>query len=174
MMSSFLEKMFFIEGLIFGIIGILFFIFPIETIIGLSTMIAILFMIVGILTIVRGYRKEGRLFFIFNGIINILFGLILWLYPVSTINTLIMVYGIWVLVRGGYLLIMSLKNGHFGVNVYTVYNIIIIIFGIIVVFQPFSVLLTAPYFIGTALIVTALGEIYLGMKLRDTFNNRLI
>lgn len=168
-MSSFLEKMFLIEGLIFGVIGILFFIFPIETIVSLSTMIAVLFIIIGISTIVRGSKREGKLFFIFNGVINILFGLVLWLYPISTINTLIMVYGIWVLIRGAYLLVMSFKNGHFGVNVYTVYNIIIIIFGILVVFQPFSILMSVPYFIGTALLVTALGEIYLGIKLKDTF-----
>lgn len=168
-MSSFLEKMFLIEGLIFGIIGILFFIFPIETIISFSTIIAILFIIVGISTIVRGNQRQGKAFFIFNGIINILFGLVLWLYPISTINTLIMVYGIWVLLRGAYLLVMAFRNGHFGANVYTVYNIILLIFGVLVVFNPFTVLISAPYFIGTALIITALGEVYLGVKLKDTF-----
>ena len=83
-MTSFLEKMFIVEGIIFGIIGLLFFIIPVETIISLSTLIAILFIIVGVLTILRSKEREGKLFFIFNGIINILFGLVLWLYPIST------------------------------------------------------------------------------------------
>ena len=64
---------------------------------------------------------------------------------------------------------ISIRNGYFGFNIYTVSNAILVIFGAIVVFQPFSALITAPYFIGTALIVTALGEIYLGVKLKDTF-----
>ena len=64
---------------------------------------------------------------------------------------------------------MSLTRGYFGLNAYTVYNVILILFGVIVVFQPFTVLMTAPYLIGTALIVTAVGEIYLGIKLKDTF-----
>ena len=168
-MTSFLEKMFIVEGILFGIIGLLFFVFPLQTIISLSALIAILFIVVGISTIIRSRQRDGRVFFIFNGIINILFGLVLWLYPISTINTLIMVYGIWVLLRGGYLLVMTFRNGHFGANVYTVYNIILLIFGVLVVFNPFTVLISAPYFIGTALIITALGEVYLGVKLKDTF-----
>lgn len=168
-MTSMLEKMFIIEGSIFAIIGVLFFIFPIQTIISLSTLIAFLFIVVGILTIIRSGKNEGRGFYIFNGIINILFGLVLWLYPISTIDLLLVVYGVWVLVRGLYLMFMSFRNGHFGFNTYTVYQAILVIFGAIVVFQPFSALITAPYFIGIALLVMAFGEIYIGIKLKDTF-----
>lgn len=168
-MTSFLEKMFIVEGILFGIIGLLFFIFPLQTIISLSALIAILFIVVGISTIIRSRQRDGRVFFIFNGIINILFGLVLWLYPISTIDLLIVVYGIWVLVRGAYLMFMSFRNGHFGWNAYTVYNAILVIFGVLVIFQPFSVLITAPYFIGAALILTAISEIYIGVKLKDTF-----
>ncbi len=168
-MTSFLEKMFIVEGILFGIIGLLFFVFPLQTIIRLSALIAILFIVVGISTIIRSRQRDGRVFFIFNGIINILFGLVLWLYPISTIDLLIVVYGIWVLVRGAYLMFMSFRNGHFGWNAYTVYNAILVIFGVLVIFQPFSVLITAPYFIGAALILTAISEIYIGVKLKDTF-----
>lgn len=168
-MTSFLEKMFIVEGILFGIIGLLFFVFPLQTIISLSALIAILFIVVGISTIIRSRQRDGRSFFIFNGIINILFGLVLWLYPISTIDLLIVVYGIWVLVRGAYLMFMSFRNGHFGWNAYTVYNAILVIFGVLVIFQPFSVLITAPYFIGAALILTAISEIYIGVKLKDTF-----
>ncbi|MDO4925885.1 MAG: DUF308 domain-containing protein [Turicibacter sp.] len=168
-MTSFLEKMFIVEGILFGIIGLLFFVFPLQTIISLSALIAILFIVVGISTIIRSRQRDGRVFFIFNGIINILFGLVLWLYPISTIDLLIVVYGIWVLVRGAYLMFMSFRNGHFGWNAYTVYNAILVIFGVLVIFQPFSILITAPYFIGAALILTAISEIYIGVKLKDTF-----
>ena len=168
-MTTYLEKMFIIEGIIFAIIGLLFFIFPLHSIISLSTLIAVLFIIVGVLTIIRSGTREGKWFYIFNGVINILFGLVLWLYPISTLDLLVLIYGIWVLVRGVYLMFISIRNGYFGFNIYTVSNAILVIFGAIVVFQPFSALITAPYFIGTALIVTALGEIYLGVKLKDTF-----
>ena len=163
-MTTYLEKMFIIEGIIFAIIGLLFFIFPLQSIISLSTLIAVLFIIVGVLTIIRSGTREGKWFYIFNGVINILFGLVLWLYPISTLDLLVLIYGIWVLVRGVYLMFISI-----GFNIYTVSNAILVIFGAMVVFQPFSALITAPYFIGTALIVTALGEIYLGVKLKDTF-----
>ncbi len=170
-MASMLEKMFIIEGSIFAIIGILFFIFPVQTIISLSTLIALLFIVIGILTIIRSGKSEGKGFYIFNGIINILFGLVLWLYPISTIDLLLVIYGVWVLIRGLYLMFMSFRNGHLGFNAYTVSNAILVIFGAIVVFQPFSALIMAPYFIGTALLVMALGEIYIGVKLKDTFRS---
>lgn len=51
-MTSFLEKMFIVEGILFGIIGLLFFVFPLQTIISLSALIAILFIVVGISTII--------------------------------------------------------------------------------------------------------------------------
>ena len=50
------------------------------------------------------------------------------LYPISTIDLLIVVYGIWVLARGAYLMFMSFRNGHFGWNAYTVYNAILVVF----------------------------------------------
>ena len=168
-MTTYLEKMFIIEGIIFAIIGLLFFIFPLQSIISLSTLIAVLFIIVGVLTIIRSGTREGKWFYIFNGVINILFGLVLWLYPISTLDLLVLIYGIWVLVRGVYLMFISIRNGYFGFNIYTDSNAILVIYCPNDVFQPFSALITAPYFIGTALIVTALGEIYLGVKLKDTF-----
>ncbi|MDE5977181.1 MAG: DUF308 domain-containing protein [Turicibacter sp.] len=168
-MATYLEKMFILEGLIFAVIGTLFFIFPLQSIISLSVLIAIAFIVVGILTIVRSGNRQGKGFYIFNGIINIIFGLILWLYPVSTLDLLVLLYGIWVLIRGMYLMFISIRRGYFGLNIYTLSNAILVIFGAMVVFRPFSALITAPYFIGTALIIMALGEIYLGVKLKDTF-----
>ena len=143
-MTTYLEKMFIIEGIIFAIIGLLFFIFPLQSIISLSTLIAVLFIIVGVLTIIRSGTREGKWFYIFNGVINILFGLVLWLYPISTLDLLVLIYGIWVLVRGVYLMFISIRNGYFGFNIYTVSNAILVIFGAMVVFQPFSALITEP------------------------------
>lgn len=169
-MQSFLEKLFFVEGIAFAIIGVLFFIFPLQSIISLSALIAVIFILIGVMTMVRSKGREGRIFYLFNGLINILFGLTLWLYPISTLDVLVLVYGIWVLIRGVYLTFLSIRNGYFGLNIYTAANIIFVIFGILVVFQPFNALISAPYFIGTALILTALGEIYLGIKLKNAFH----
>lgn len=168
-MQSYLEKLFLVEGIAFAIIGVFFFIFPLQSIISLSALIALMFMVIGVMTIVRSKGREGRFFYIFNGLINILFGLTLWLYPISTLDVLVLVYGIWVLVRGIYLMFLSIRNGYFGLNIYTAANVIFVIFGALVVFQPFKALISAPYFIGTALIITALGEIYLGIKLKNTY-----
>ena len=70
----------------------------------------------------------------------------------------------WVLVRGVYLMFISIRNGYFGFNIYTVSNAVLVIFVAIVIFQPFSALLTAPYFYWNGFSVTALGEIYLELN----------
>ncbi len=148
-MQSYLEKLFLVEGIAFAIIGVFFFIFPLQSIISLSALIALMFMVIGVMTIVRSKGREGRFFYIFN--------------------VLVLVYGIWVLVRGIYLTFLSIRNGYFGLNIYTAANVIFVIFGALVVFQPFKELISAPYFIGTALILTALGEIYLGIKREEPY-----
>ena len=52
-MQSYLEKLFLVEGIAFAIIGVFFFIFPLQSIISLSALIALMFMVIGVMTIVR-------------------------------------------------------------------------------------------------------------------------
>lgn len=162
--KSRLEATLILEGILFGIIGILFFINPIESYFSFTTVAGILLIIAGIFTIIRAFKTDEKAYYIFSGIINILFGLIVWFTPVSTTQTLILFYGIWALIRGIYLLILSIKRKKLGFNVNTLYNVSLIILGLLILSNPIVTLLATPYIIGIYFIVSAICEIYLGFQ----------
>ncbi len=162
--KSKLEATLILEGILFGIIGILFFINPIESYFSFTTVAGILLIIAGIFRIIRAFKTDEKAYYIFSGIINILFGLIVWFTPVSTTQTLILFYGIWALIRGIYLLILSIKRKKIGFNVNTLYNISLIVLGLLILSNPIVTLLATPYIIGIYFIVSAICEIYLGFQ----------
>ncbi|GAA0863139.1 HdeD family acid-resistance protein [Paraclostridium tenue] len=162
--DSKLEATLILEGILFGIIGILFFINPIESYFSFTTVAGIMLIIIGIFTIIRAFKTTEKAYYIFSGIINILFGIIVWFTPISTTETLILFYGVWALIRGIYLLIMSIKRKNIGFNTNTLYNVILIILGLLILSNPIVTLLATPYIIGIYFIISCIFELYLGFQ----------
>lgn len=164
MNESRLEKTLILEGILFGIIGILFFTNPIESYFNFTTIAGILMVIIGIFDIVRAFKSMDKGYYIFSGIINIVFGLIVWLTPIATTETLILLYGIWAVIRGIYLFIVSIKRKEIGFNLRTLYYVILVLLGLFILANPILTLLASPYIIGIYFIVSAIFEIYLGFQ----------
>ena len=164
MNQSKLEATLILQGILFGIIGVLFFINPIESYFSFTTVAGILIVIIGIFDIVRSFKSADKGYYIFTGIINIVFGLIFWLTPIATTETLILLYGIWAVIRGIYLIIISIKRKEIGFNLKTLYYIILVLLGIFILANPILTLLASPYIIGIYFIVSAIFEIYLGFQ----------
>ena len=164
-MKNFLEKFFIVEGILFGLLGILFFINPFDTLVTFINLCGILIFIIGISTLIRAFNSENKVFLILNGVISIVLGAIIFLSPVETMSSLALFLGIWALIRGIYLLIVLIKYSKLGLNFNTFYVIALIVLGVLILFNPFAAVLTTPYIIGTYFIVTAVCEIYLGFKL---------
>lgn len=162
--DSKLEATLILEGILFGIIGILFFINPIESYFSFTIVAGIMLIIAGIFTIVRAFKSTEKAYYIFSGIINILFGFIVWLTPISTTETLILFYGIWAVIRGVYLFIISIKRKKIGFNINTLYNVLLVILGLFILSNPIITLLSTPYIIGIYFIISAVCEIYLGFQ----------
>ena len=162
--DSKLEATLILEGILFGIIGILFFINPIESYFSFTTVAGIMLTLIGIFTIIRAFKTTEKAYYIFSGIINILFGIIVWFTPISTTETLILFYGVWALIRGIYLLIMSIKRKNIGFNTNTLYNVILIILGLLILSNPIVTLLATPYIIGIYFIISCIFELYLGFQ----------
>ena len=162
-MKSYLDKIFILEGILLAIIGVLFFINPVNAFFNFTTICGILIIIAGILRIIRAFGTDSKMYYILTGIIDILFGFIIWFNPISTTETLIIVFGIWILLKGIYSIILA-----FGFNAVTILSIISIILGGIVFIAPLSVVFVLPYIpyiLGVCFIVLAVTEIYLGYKL---------
>ncbi len=164
MNQSKLESTLILQGILFGIIGVLFFINPIESYFSFTTIAGILIVIIGIFDIVRAFKSADKGYYIFTGIINIVFGLIVWLTPIATTETLILLYGIWAVIRGIYLIIISIKRKEIGFNLKTLYYIILVLLGLFILANPILTLLASPYIIGIYFIVSAIFEIYLGFQ----------
>ena len=167
-MKSYLDKIFILEGILLAIVGVLFFINPVNSFFTFTTLCGILIIIAGILRIIRAFGTNSKMYYILTGIIDILFGFIIWFNPISTTGTLIIVFGIWILLKGIYSIILAFKYKTFGFNVVTILSIISIILGGIVFIAPLSVVFVLPYIpyiLGLCFIVLAVTEIYLGYKL---------
>ena len=159
-MKSYLDKIFILEGILLAIIGVLFFINPVNAFFNFTTICGIL--------IIIAVGTDSKMYYILTGIIDILFGFIIWFNPISTTETLIIVFGIWILLKGIYSIILAFKYKTFGFNAVTILSIISIILGGIVFIAPLSVVFVLPYIpyiLGVCFIVLAVTEIYLGYKL---------
>ena len=164
-LKKFLEYLFIIEGILFGIIGILFFINPFSTLASFINICGVLIILAGIFSIIRSLTSSNNVFLIVNGIISILFGLLLCFSPIATINSLALFFGAWVIIRGIYLFIMAIKYKNLGFNFHTVYILLLFILGLLILFNPLITVLATPYIIGTFFIISAVCEIYLGFKI---------
>lgn len=164
-LKKFLEYLFIIEGILFGIIGVLFFINPFSTLASFINICGVLIILAGIFSIIRSLTSSNNVFLIVNGIISILFGLLLCFSPIATINSLALFFGAWVIIRGIYLFIMAIKYKNLGFNFHTVYILLLFILGLLILFNPLITVLATPYIIGTFFIISAVCEIYLGFKI---------
>lgn len=164
-MRGFLEKLFIIEGIMFGIIGVLFFVSSFSTFITLVKAIAVILLIIGVFTSIRAFLTPYTTFIMINGFLSILFGAILLFATIETMDTLALFFGTWTTIRGVYLLIMSMKYKNFGLNFNTIYNVILIALGLWIFFNPIVAILATPYIIGSYFIITAICEIYLGLQI---------
>ena len=161
-MKDFFEKFFIVEGILFGIIGILFFLRPFSTLVNLVNVCGVLIIITGIFTLLRSFSSSTKIFLIINGIISILFGIILCISPIDTVDILC---GIWALIRGVYLFIISLKYKSLGFNFNTIYSILLVLLGLIILANPVIAIAATPYILGTYFVVMAICEIFLGFQI---------
>ena len=84
-MKSYLDKIFILEGILLAIIGVLFFINPVNAFFNFTTICGILIIIAGILRIIRAFGTDSKMYYILTGIIDILFGFIIFKSPPSKI-----------------------------------------------------------------------------------------
>lgn len=167
-MKTYLEKFFIVDGVLLAIIGALFFINPMGTLISFETVTGILVILVAGSKIFRSWQTPLRMYGLFSGIIDILFGLILIFSPIETVEMMLIVYGAWSLVRGLYSLMIGIKQKTFGWNVKSLGPIVAIGIGLFIILSPLALLFIVPYIpyiIGAYFLFLAMSELYIGSKM---------
>lgn len=170
-MNRYIEKFFIIEGIILFCLGLLFFISPVESFLSFTTIIGALMIISAIIRMIRAFTSHEKLYYILTALVDFLFGLIVCFSPIMIVESLILLYGLWMLVKGIYTIILSLKSHQFGFNYYTLLSILSTLIGAVVFFCPLSIMIISsfiPYLIGSYFIMIAICEIFVGYNLKET------
>ena len=115
--------LFVVQSILLAIIGILFFVYPIQSLVNLTMICGILAIVAGIISIVKAFKVDRKGMFIFNGIVDILFGLILWFSPIYSSEVFVIFFGVWGLIRGISLLCGEFHYKTAGFNISTIYTI---------------------------------------------------
>lgn len=166
-MKDYLKKLFLVDGILLGIIGIFFLINPLESLFSFTLMTGILIILVALSKITRSWHSQARSYSIISSIIDILFGLILIFSPINTIEMMLVFYGLWSLIRGLVSAMLYFKAKTFGLNAKTVSAVAAIVIGLIIILCPYVLIFAIPYIpyvIGAYFIFLAVLEIYLGMQ----------
>ncbi|MDO5039746.1 HdeD family acid-resistance protein [Clostridium sp.] len=156
---------FILQGVLLAIVGIIFLMYPLESIFNLTMVIGAFVLASGIMSIIKAFKSYRRGFFIFNGIIDILFGLTLLFSPVYSTQFFVIFFGIWGLIRGISALVAEFQFKSAGFNFRTIYTICLIILSVLVILYPVVALAFAPILIGINLILFAIFEIILAFEI---------
>ncbi|MGL4345622.1 MAG: HdeD family acid-resistance protein [Cellulosilyticaceae bacterium] len=167
-MKTYLEKLFIIDGVLLAVVGALFFINPLDTLVGFEKIIGILVILIAFSKIFRAWQGKNKIHVIFTGVIDILFGLILIFSPLETVELMLVCYGVWALIRGVYSLFMCFQSHTFGMNVRSGMAVATTVIGLIIILCPIVLIFAIPYIpyvIGAYFMFLAITEIYIGCKL---------
>lgn len=164
-----------VVGILSVIAGILVFVFPLETYVTLSILFGVLMILVGASQLILSSSSNNYLmmrgYFIVGGVLDVLLGLFLCLYPGITIFLLPILLGIWMLYHsfmiiafGGDLDTFDAGGHGFVVGC----GILLLILAILILMNPFSAgIATVVVLTGIGLVVFGLILVVLSVRLRD-------
>ncbi|MDA3730328.1 DUF308 domain-containing protein [Niameybacter massiliensis] len=164
-MKNYIDKLFILDGILLAVVGILFFLCPLQSLLSFAFLIGILMIGAAISKIVHGWHSSFKMYTLISGVIDILFGLILIISPMATIEMLLVFYGAWSLVRGLFELVIAFKNKNLGLNFRTIQGVVTVIIGLLIVLSPVAIVFIIPYIpyiIGAYFIFLAGSEVYIG------------
>ncbi|MFL6046499.1 MAG: HdeD family acid-resistance protein [Propionibacteriaceae bacterium] len=171
-----LARKIWIFAIIRGVLGILFGLIalfaPIATALVLAIVIGIYAIVDGVFDIVEAIRHRGSSSMVFRivlGVVSILFGIVVLIWPGMSLGILVIMVGIWAIIIGVLQIVSSV--GHRAVpNSGWVWGIVggalAILFGVLVLVWPGTGLVTIIWIIGIWAIVWGIVLIVLGVQLR--------
>lgn len=155
-----LEKLFILEGILFLILGVLFFFNPINSLVTLTKATGLILIALGILYLVSRDRN------IIMSVVDIILGIGLIAMPEESVNLIISFYGAWSVVRGIFILVDAFQGGWADNKFSIIYSLLITVLGLLILFNPLISFISAPYIIGTYFIISGICELYIGFLIR--------
>lgn len=157
-----------LEGILAIIIGMLLLYEPIETTILLMQILAIFWLVQGIVSVIDAliFTKnwEGKLVL---GILSIIAGVVLLMYPIISsfivLKFLILFIGVLVLINGAVRFTSALKGGGWGMGIL---GLLTIVLGLLLLTNSLLGVLVLPWVFGFVLIVGGIGAVIWGIKMK--------
>ncbi len=161
-----------ISSVITIIIGLLIFIFSeqIGTLIGYIA--GLIFIYTGILAIYKFFKRDGAKLYSLNiifGILSIILGIVIILVPTSVISYINVIFGIFLIILGGnkvsYGIWFKIGNDA-SWSITLVSGLMLILFGVLLIANPFESFMTATKLVGLFLILYSVLDITDAILLR--------
>jgi uncharacterized membrane protein HdeD (DUF308 family) len=165
---------FLIIGLIFIVAGIAIYAKPAEGYVGLSVLFSVVMISSGFSQIFFSASNstvlKGWGWILVSGILDLVIGTYLLLYPVVTIVTLPYFVGFWLIIRSFYMMgasfdLKDLKLGGWGWLLFG--GIVVLVLGGLIVYYPAAGVISIIAVSGSAFIVGGLLNIYLAFQLKS-------
>ena len=168
-----------IAGILCIVAGICVFAFPIESYVTLAVLFGILMLLTGaaqlIISSTSGNYLMMKGYFIVGGILDVILGIFLCVYPGVSLFVLPILMGLWMLYHSFIVISFGADMDTFrlsGGGMLTVFGILLLILSIFVLVDPFSVGVATVLFVaGVGLILLGLMFCSISVKLRDLHKN---
>lgn len=168
-----------IAGILCIVAGICVFAFPIESYVTLAVLFGILMLLTGaaqlIISSTSGNYLMMKGYFIVGGVLDVILGIFLCVYPGVSLFVLPILMGLWMMYHSFIIISFGADMDTFrlsGGGMYTVFGILLLILSIFVLVDPFSVGVATVLFVaGVGLILLGLLFCSISVKLRDLHKN---
>lgn len=163
-------------GIALIVVGVLVFVFPVESVLGMAELFAVLMLVSGIMEVVMAFTEKymvGRGWNAIVGVLEILLGIILLCSPGITMAMLPVVLGIWLMFRGIGLIGLASEMNHFNVPgmVWTIIlGILLIIGSLMILFQPLFGIAATVVWVGVSLLMAGISMAVFAFQLLSIKN----
>lgn len=158
----------FLEGIIAVIIGLFLLYEPIATTILLIQILAIFWLIEGIIAVIGAlvFSKDGK-WKLLSGILSIIVGVVILMYPIFSpyivLRFLVILIGVLAIINGAVILTSGLKEREWSMGILGALSIIL---GLLLLTNSLAGILVLPWVFGIFFIVGGIGTIIWGIKMR--------
>jgi uncharacterized membrane protein HdeD (DUF308 family) len=157
-----------LEGIFAIIVGLFLLFSPASTTFFLIQVLGIFWLAGGLISILGAFIFSGhRWFKLISGILGIIAGIVILMYPVISpfvVLTLFIIFiGVWSIVYGAMKLIWGFKGGGWGMGILGILSIIL---GLLLLSNVLAGALILPWIFGFFLIVGGVGAVIGGLKMR--------
>lgn len=160
-----------LEGVFAVIIGLFLLFSPVVTTITLVQILGIFWILGGVLTLLSLLvDRENKGWKLLSGIMGILIGLAVFVYPLSPFVVLaifVIILGIWSILYGAIRLIWALKGGGLGT---AVLGLLTIALGILLLANPLAGAVVLPWIYGIFLVIGGIIALIGGFKMKSEKN----